>query len=38
MTTPRAEPAALRSGDVDERRFDEIFDLEKIVGHGFAGS
>jgi fumarate hydratase, class II len=30
--------AALRSGFIDEKRFDEIVDPGKMVGHGFAGS
>jgi fumarate hydratase class II len=30
--------AALRSGDIDERRFDEIVDPKKMVGHGVGGS
>jgi fumarate hydratase, class II len=30
--------AALKSGYIDERRFDEIVDPKKMVGHGFAGS
>jgi fumarate hydratase class II len=30
--------AALASGDIDERRFDEIVDPKKMVGHGLAGS
>ena len=30
--------AALRSGFIDEKRFDEIVDPRKMVGHGFAGS
>jgi fumarate hydratase class II len=30
--------AALRSGDIDEKRFDEIVDPAKMVGHGVAGS
>jgi fumarate hydratase class II len=30
--------AALRSGCIDERRFDEIVDPKKMVGHGVAGS
>ncbi len=30
--------AALRSGFIDERRFDEIVDPKKMVGHGVAGS
>jgi fumarate hydratase class II len=30
--------AALKSGCIDERRFDEIVDARKMVGHGFAGS
>jgi fumarate hydratase class II len=29
---------ALRSGCIDERRFDEIVDPKKMVGHGVAGS
>jgi fumarate hydratase, class II len=30
--------AALRSGEIDERRFDEIVDPKKMVGHGVGGS
>jgi fumarate hydratase class II len=30
--------AALKSGYIDEKRFDEIIDPRKMVGHGFAGS
>jgi fumarate hydratase class II len=30
--------AALNSGYIDEKRFDEIVDPKKMVGHGFAGS
>ena len=30
--------AALASGDIDERRFDEIVDPRKLVGHGVGGS
>jgi fumarate hydratase, class II len=30
--------AALQSGDIDERRFDEIVDPKKLVGHGVGGS
>ncbi|SEE75759.1 fumarase, class II [Rhizobiales bacterium GAS191] len=30
--------AALRSGFIDEKRFDEIVDPKKMVGHGFVGS
>jgi fumarate hydratase, class II len=30
--------AALRSGEIDEKRFDEIVNPEKMVGHGAAGS
>jgi fumarate hydratase class II len=35
--------AALRSGDIDEKRFDEIVDPKKVdpkkmVGHGVGGS
>ena len=30
--------ASLRSGDIDERRFDEIVDPKKMVGHGVGGS
>jgi len=30
--------AALQSGYVDERRFNEIVDPRKMVGHGVAGS
>jgi fumarate hydratase class II len=30
--------AALASGDIDEKRFDEIVDPGKMVGHGVAGS
>jgi fumarate hydratase class II len=30
--------AALKSGYIDEKRFDEIVDPRKMVGHGFAGS
>jgi len=30
--------AALRSGYIDERRFDEIVDPKKMVGQGIAGS
>ena len=30
--------AALQSGDIDERRFDEIVDPKKMVGHGVGGS
>ena len=29
--------AALQSGDIDERRFDEIVDPKKMVGHGVGG-
>ena len=34
-TTPNL---ALQSGDIDERRFDEIVDPKKMVGHGVGGS
>jgi fumarate hydratase, class II len=30
--------AALASGDIDERRFDQIVDPRKLVGHGVGGS
>ena len=30
--------AALQSGSIDERRFDEIVDPKQMVGHGVAGS
>jgi fumarate hydratase class II len=30
--------AALKSGFIDAKRFDEIVDPRKMVGHGFAGS
>ena len=30
--------AALRSGYIDEERFDEIVDPKKMVGHGVGGS
>ena len=30
--------AALRSGDIDEKRFDEIVDPRKMVGHGGLGA
>jgi fumarate hydratase class II len=30
--------AALKSGYIDEKRFDEIVDPRKMVGHGVAGS
>ena len=30
--------AALKSGHIDEQRFDEIVDPNKMVGHGVAGS
>jgi fumarate hydratase class II len=30
--------AALDSGDIDEERFDEIVDPNKMVGHGLAGA
>jgi fumarate hydratase class II len=30
--------AALKSGFIDEKRFDEIVDPKKMVGHGLAGS
>ena len=30
--------AALQSGYIDEKRFDEIVDPRKMVGHGVAGS
>ncbi len=30
--------AALRSGDIDEKRFDEIVNPAKMVGHGVGGS
>jgi fumarate hydratase class II len=30
--------AALHSGEIDEKRFDEIVDPKKMVGHGVAGS
>jgi fumarate hydratase, class II len=30
--------AALKSGYIDEKRFDEIVDPQKMVGHGLAGS
>jgi fumarate hydratase class II len=30
--------AALNSGFIDEKRFDEIVDPKKMVGHGLAGS
>jgi fumarate hydratase class II len=29
--------AALRSGDIDEKRFGEIVDSRKMVGHGVGG-
>jgi fumarate hydratase, class II len=29
--------AALKSGYIDEKRFDEIVDPRKMVGHGVAG-
>jgi len=29
--------AALKSGFIDEKRFDEIVDPRKMVGHGVAG-
>jgi fumarate hydratase class II len=30
--------AALASGDIDEKRFDQIVDPRKLVGHGVGGS
>jgi fumarate hydratase class II len=30
--------AALESGEIDEKRFDEIVDPKKMVGHGLSGS
>jgi fumarate hydratase class II len=30
--------AALKSGFIDEKRFDEIVDPRKMVGHGIAGA
>ena len=30
--------AALESGYIDEKRFDEIVDPKKMVGHGVSGS
>ena len=30
--------AALASGDIDEKRFEEIVDPKKMVGHGVGGS
>jgi fumarate hydratase, class II len=30
--------AALLSGEIDEKRFDEIVDPRKMVGHGVGGS
>ena len=30
--------AALQSGNIDERHFDEIVDPTKMVGHGVAGA
>jgi fumarate hydratase, class II len=30
--------AALASGYIDEKRFDQIVDPEKLVWHGVAGS
>jgi fumarate hydratase class II len=30
--------AALQSGFIDEKQFDEIVDPKKMVGHGVAGS
>jgi len=30
--------AALASGFIDEKRFDEIVDPKKMVGHGVSGS
>jgi len=30
--------AALASGDIDEKRFDQIVDPKKLVGHGIGGS
>jgi fumarate hydratase class II len=30
--------AALQSGTIDEKQFDEIVDPKKMVGHGVAGS
>jgi fumarate hydratase class II len=30
--------AALKSGSIDAKRFDEIVDPRKMVGHGFAGA
>jgi fumarate hydratase class II len=30
--------AALRSGEIEEKRFDEIVDPRKMVGHGVGGS
>ncbi len=30
--------AALRSGYIDEKRFDEIVDPKKMIGHGVAGA
>jgi fumarate hydratase class II len=29
---------ALASGDIDEKRFEEIVDPTKLVGHGVSGS
>ena len=33
-----SKEAALASGDIDERRFDEIVDPKRMVGHGVGGS
>ena len=30
--------AALKSGHIDEKQFDEVVDPAKMVGHGVAGS
>jgi fumarate hydratase class II len=30
--------AALQSGDIDEKRFDQIVNPRKMVGHGVGGS
>ena len=30
--------AALQSGNVDEKRFDEVVDARKMVGNGLAGA
>ncbi len=32
------QQAALQSGDVDERQFDEVVDARKMVGNGLAGA